>query len=195
MVGIIAGFCTGNLPYSGIPHLAISPERPPQRLQNFNKTKPGSLGKLFGLHHEQGPLAMRFMQAAASAAIITLLSAVGATAKPVATTAETNLRKSPGTNSEIVTLIPKGTTVEVGKCTSGWCEASVDGKDGFVIGRNVGMGPRPAPRGGPGPEVVEDEEVVEGPVYARPPGYYRPYPYYGYYGYYRPWGYGWGWRW
>jgi uncharacterized protein YgiM (DUF1202 family) len=138
---------------------------------------------------------MRFVRAAASAAIITLLSAVGATAKPVATTAETNLRKSAGTNSEVVTLIPKGTTVEVGKCTNGWCEASVDGKDGFVIGRNVGMGPRPAPRGGPGPQVVEEEEVVEGPVYARPPGYYRPYPYYGgYYGYYRPWGYGWGWR-
>ena len=89
---------------------------------------------------------MRFVQAAASAAIITLLSAVGAMAKPIATTAETNLRKSPGTNSEVVTLIPKGTTVEVGKCTNGWCEASVDGKDGFVIGRNVGMGPRPAPR-------------------------------------------------
>jgi Bacterial SH3 domain len=148
-----------------------------------------------GHHHEQGHPDMTFVRAAASAAIITLLLVVGATAKPVATTTETNLRKSPGTNSEVVTLIPKGTTVEVGKCTNGWCEASVDGKDGFVIGRNVGMGPRPAPRGGPGSQVVEEEEVVEGPVYARPPGYYRPYPYYGgYYGYYRPWGFGWGWR-
>jgi uncharacterized protein YraI len=89
---------------------------------------------------------MTFVRAAASAAIITLLSTVGATAKPVATTAETNLRKSPGTNSEVVTLIPKGTTVEVGKCTNGWCEASVDGKDGFVIGRNVGMGRAADPR-------------------------------------------------
>lgn len=134
---------------------------------------------------------MRFVRAAASAAIITLLSAVGAAAKPVATTAETNLRKSPGTNSEVVTLIPKGTTVEVGKCTNGWCAASVDGKDGYVIGRNVGMGPRPAPRATP--EVYdEEEEVIDGPVYARPPVYYRPY--YGYYGYYRPWGFGWGWR-
>ena len=117
---------------------------------------------------------MRFVQAAASAAIIALLSAVGAIAKPVATTAGTNLRKSPGTNSEVVTLIPKGTTVELGKCTSGWCEASVDGKDGFVIGRNVGMGPRPAPRGAP--QVYEEEEVVDGPVYARPPGITGPIP-------------------
>ena len=64
----------------------------------------------------------------------------------------------------------------------------MDGKDGYVIGRNVGLGPRPAPRR---PQVYEEEEVVEAPVYARPPVYYRPYPYYGYYGY-RPWG--WGWR-
>jgi SH3 domain-containing protein len=138
---------------------------------------------------------MSFAKAAASAAIVTLLSVVSATAKPIATTGETNLRKGPGTDSEVLTLIPKGSTVEVGKCTNGWCEASFDGKDGFVIGRNVGMGPRPAPRGG-GPAVVE-EEVVEGPVYGRPvygpPVYYRPYPYYGYpYG----WGYrGWGWGW
>jgi uncharacterized protein YgiM (DUF1202 family) len=136
---------------------------------------------------------MSFVRAAASAAIVTLLFTACATAKPIATTAETNLRKGPGTDSEVVTLIPKGTTVEIGKCTNGWCEASLDGKDGFVIGRNVGLGPRPAPRGR---VAIEDEIVEEGPpVYALPPGYYRPYPYYGYYGYYRPWGYGWGWGW
>ena len=129
---------------------------------------------------------MRFVRAAASAAIVTLASVACATAKPIATTAETNLRKSPGTDSEVLTLIPKGTTVEIGKCSNGWCAASLDGKDGYVIGRNVGMGPRPAPFR---PQVYE-EEVVAGPP--GPPVYYRPYPYYGYYGY-RPWG--WGWRW
>jgi uncharacterized protein YraI len=137
---------------------------------------------------------MRFVQAAASAAIVILASVVGATAKPIATSADTNLRKSPGTDSEVLTLIPKGTTVEIGKCSGGWCAASLDGKDGYVIGRNVGMAPRPAPRAAP---QVYDEEVVEGPP-GPPPGYYRPAPYYYRpypYGYYRPWGYGWGWRW
>jgi uncharacterized protein YraI len=133
---------------------------------------------------------MRFVRAAASAAIITLATLACATAKPIATSAETNLRKSPSTDAEVVTLIPKGTTVEIGKCTNGWCAASLDGKDGFVIGRNVGMRPRPAPR--VRAQVYDEEEVVEGPVYARPPMYYRPF--YGYYGYYRPWGFGWGWR-
>ena len=90
---------------------------------------------------------MSFSRAASSAAIVALLSVVSATAKPIATTAETNLRKGPGTDSEVLTLIPKGGVVEVGDCTNGWCAASFDGKDGYVIARNVGMGPRPAPRG------------------------------------------------
>ena len=137
---------------------------------------------------------MSFAKAAATAAILTLLSAVSATAAPLATTGETNLRKGPGTDTEVLTLIPKGATVEVGKCTDGWCEASYDDKAGFVIGRNVGIGPRPAPRGRRmGAVQVYDEGP---PVYARPvyppPPYYRPYPYYGYpYG----WGYRWGWGW
>src|SRR5579871_4207409 len=102
---------------------------------------------------------MCFARAAASAAVVTLLFAASATAKPIATTAETNLRKGPGTDSEVLTLVPKGTTVEVGKCTNGWCEASLDGKDGFVIARNVGMAPRPAPRVARlGAQVVEEEE-------------------------------------
>jgi uncharacterized protein YraI len=131
---------------------------------------------------------MRFAQAAASAAILILLSAASATAKPIATSTNTNLRKSPGTDSEVLTLIPKGTTVEIGKCTKGWCEASLNGQNGYVIARNVGMAPRRAPFR---PQVYD--EIDEGPVY-EPPAYYRPYPYYGYpyYGY-RGWG--WGWRW
>ena len=139
---------------------------------------------------------MSFVRAAASAAIVTLLSVVSATAKPIATTGETNLRKGPGTDTEVLTLIPKGTTVEVGKCTNGWCEASFDGKDGYVIARNVGLAPRPAPRG----RAMGQVQVYdEGPAYGPPPVYYRrPYPYYGYpygypyYGWYRGWG--WGWR-
>ena len=136
---------------------------------------------------------MSFSRAATSAAILTVLSVVSATAKPIATTAETNLRKGPGTDSEVLTLIPKGGVVEVGDCTNGWCAASFDGKDGYVIARNVGMGPRPAPRGR---RMGAVQVYDEGPTYGRrvygPPLFYRPYPYYGYpYG----WGYReWGWR-
>ena len=159
---------------------------------------------------------MSLVRIAASAAIFTLLSAVGATAKPVVTTGETNLRKGPGTDTEALTLIPKGTTVEVGTCTNGWCEITLDGKTGFAFAPNLGLAPRrpPPPRGPvvadggvvtgpPGPPVYGPRPYMVGPPMPPPPppyyGYYRPWPYgpYGYgpyYGY--GWGYrGWGWRW
>ena len=138
---------------------------------------------------------MSFVRIAASAALVTLLSAAGATAKPIATTADTNLRKSAGTDSQVLTLIPKGTTVEIGKCSNGWCEASLNGQDGFVIGQNVGMAParRPPPRG---PGGVVEEEIDDGygpPVRYGAPVYYGYGPAYGYgYGPYYEYGYGYG---
>jgi hypothetical protein len=134
---------------------------------------------------------MNVVRVAAYAAIISILSVAGATAKPIVISADTNLRKSPGTDSQILTLIPMGTTVEVGKCTNGWCEASLNGQDGFVIAQNVGMAAarRAPPRG----QIVAEEEEYGPPVYrpgpyvVGPPVYYGYGPYYGYYG-------GWGWR-
>jgi len=148
---------------------------------------------------------MGFLRIAASAAIFTVLSAVCATAKPITTTGETNLRKSPGTDSPVLTIIPKGTTLEVGKCSNGWCETSSDGQNGYVIARNLGLASAPRPR--PAPQVYDEAaEDVGSPVYGPrvyavgPPAYYGYRPYYGYgpyYGYYGGWwGHrGWGWRW
>jgi uncharacterized protein YgiM (DUF1202 family) len=139
---------------------------------------------------------MSLARIAASAAVFTLLSAVCATAKPIATTAETNLRKEPGTKSDVVTLIPKGTTVEVGKCSNGWCQASLNGQDGYVIARNVGMvsARRPLPRGA---QVYDEEVEDDGPPPPYGPPVYYGYPVYGpYYGYGWGWAhYGWGRRW
>src|ERR1700679_1410491 len=128
---------------------------------------------------------MNFARLAASAAILTSLSVWLGAAKRVTVVSEVNLRKSPGTDSEVLTLIPKGTTVEVGKCTNGWCEASLDGKDGYVIARNVGMAARrPPPRGPGGDEMVEN---IGPPEYGPRPGYVAGPPvYYGYGPYYRP---------
>jgi hypothetical protein len=137
---------------------------------------------------------MSLARIAVSAATFTLLSAVGATAKPIAVSTDTNLRKSAGTNGEVVTLIPKGTTVEIGKCDNGWCAASLNGQDGFVIARNVGMAPvrRPPRRG---PAVVEGKIVYEPPVFYGPPrGYVMEPPVYYGYGYGPYFGYGCGYR-
>jgi hypothetical protein len=143
---------------------------------------------------------MNFARLAASAAILTSLSVGLAAAKPATVVSEVNLRKAPGTDSEVLTLIPKGTTVEVGTCTNGWCQVSWNGMDGYSIAPNLGLG-------GPGPvrrPVVVGEGGYPPPpgAYPPPPGYvvgppvyYGPGPYYGYGPYYGGYyGRGWGWR-
>ena len=137
---------------------------------------------------------MGFARAAMSAVIFTVLPAACATAKPVAVLTETNLRKSAGTGSPVLTIIPKGATVEVGNCSKGWCEVCFESRDGFVIARNLGL----ATRGMRGAAQVYDEVVFNqgSPPAFFPPLYYGYHgPYYGYqpyYGYYGGWG---GWRW
>jgi uncharacterized protein YraI len=139
---------------------------------------------------------MSFARIATSAVIVMWLAASCASAKPIAAFGETNLRKAPGTDSPVLTIIPKGATVEVGKCSKGWCEANFESRDGFVIARNVGL----APRTSHGAAQVYNEEVIEqvGPPRFAPPLYYGYHgPYYGFgpfYGYYAGWGYrGWNW--
>ena len=107
-----------------------------------------------------------------------------------------NLRNGPGTSFTVVTLIPAGSSVEVNECKNGWCEATFQGQNGYIIESSIAPGapgtaakarPRPAPGYYAGPPPGYD---------APPPGYYPPPPPYGYY--YYPHGpyYGgyWGWR-
>ena len=63
---------------------------------------------------------MNFARVAISAAIISGLSIGYASATPVVATMEVNMRTGPGTDTQIVTLIPSGSVVEAGKCTNGW---------------------------------------------------------------------------
>ena len=140
---------------------------------------------------------MNLARIVASAAIMTIAAVDLAAAKPATVAAEVNLRKGPGTDSEIVTLIPKGTVVEVGTCTNGWCQVSWNGQDGYSIATNLGLGGPPPVRRRPA--AADDYYgyppppgyVVGPPVYYGTPDYYGPYyrPYYG-----PGWRGGWGWR-
>jgi hypothetical protein len=139
---------------------------------------------------------MNVARLAAGAAILICLTIDLAAAKPATVAAEVNLRKGPGTDSEIITLIPRGTMVEVGTCANGWCMVSFNGQDGYSIATNLGLGPPPVrrrPMGDgydypPPPGTYGPPGYVAGPpVYYEygPPAYYSPY--------YRPY-YGFGWR-
>jgi uncharacterized protein YraI len=85
-------------------------------------------------------LTMPLMRAPFAAVTVIALTAA-ASAKPVTLPAETNLRAAPGTKSEIVTLMPKGSAIEVGECDAGWCKVTFGDKEGFAIGRNLGEAP------------------------------------------------------
>jgi len=69
-----------------------------------------------------------------------------------AVTASVNLRSGPGTDSEIVTTIPAGSTVRVTGCSGEWCEVTWNGRSGYAIARNLSIGaPRQAGAYGPQP--------------------------------------------
>jgi hypothetical protein len=150
-------------------------------------------------------MAMNVARLAVGAAILSCLAVDLAAAKPATVAAEVNLRKAPGTDSEIITLIPKGTMVEVGTCTNGWCMVSWNGQDGFSIATNLGLGGPPPVRRRPMPMADEYDYPPPPGTYGPPPGYvvgppvyYGPPAYIGPY-YYRPdygpgWRGGWGWR-
>jgi uncharacterized protein YraI len=133
-------------------------------------------------------------------AAILALGATAAAAAPFKLTGDTNLRKAPGTGSEVVGLMPKGETVEVGTCDAGWCKVTWNGNEGYAIGRNVGQaGPVTAQRRAPARRYAGNDgwEPVDPPgtVYEDAPVVYGPPPpYYGYYPYGGPYYYGPGWR-
>jgi uncharacterized protein YraI len=110
--------------------------------------------------------------------------------------ATVNLRSGPGTDSDIVTTIPAGSTVRVADCGE-WCAVTWNGHSGYAIARNLGLGAQRQARMYPGqPGYTEDYEVEPPTVYGLPGYYGPPAVVYGpaYYGprvYYGP---GWGWR-
>jgi len=129
--------------------------------------------------------------------------------------ANVNLRSGPGTDSEIITTIPAGSTVRLTSCSGEWCEVEWNGRSGYAIARNLGIGlPRqartygpagypgtpgpgdypgtPGPGGYPGGYGPQPGAVYEAPGYYAPPAVvYGPGYYYGPGVYYGP---GWGWR-
>jgi len=120
-----------------------------------------------------------------------------ARAGSAAVVATVNLRSGPGTDQEIITTIPAGSTIRVTSCSGEWCEVTWNGRSGYAIARNLSVGaPRQARPYGPQPGYA-DGYGPEPPVVYGEPGYYEPPAvvygpaYYGPRVYYGP---GWGWR-
>ena len=117
-------------------------------------------------------------------------------ARSAVVTAKVNLRSGPGTDSEVVTTIPAGSTVHVADCGE-WCAVTWNGHRGYAIARNLGPGALRQAGAYPGQPGYADDYELEPPVVYGAPGYYAPPAvvygpaYYGPRVYYGP---GWGWR-
>src|SRR5262249_13869427 len=64
-------------------------------------------------------------------------------------TATVNLRSGPGTDSDVITTIPAGSTVRVADCGE-WCAVTWNGHNGYAIARNLGLGAQRQARMYPG---------------------------------------------
>jgi uncharacterized protein YraI len=68
----------------------------------------------------------------AVAATLLLLSAGMAAAEPASVLGDLNLRAEPTTGSPVVTVLPRGATVDAFDCGAGWCRVDYDGYIGFA---------------------------------------------------------------
>ena len=59
---------------------------------------------------------------------------------PGTVTAQVNLQQEPANESEVLATIPKGSFVKVRGCTNGWCRASWNGRNGYILTKNVRIG-------------------------------------------------------
>ena len=92
----------------------------------------------------------------ALAAGLLLTSAGVAAAAPALVTGDLNLRRGPGTNFGVITVLPGGSTVNVLNCDGGWCRVAWPGAAGFASSGYLDIGRRAY-------------GAVPPPVYAPPP--------------------------
>jgi len=102
-------------------------------------------------------------------ALLTAMLAAGALAAgcsdPGTVTQESKLREAPAAASKVLAVIPAGSAVKVGDCGNGWCRASWNGHDGYILTKSMHLSDR-AFRNTPEQDQAreEDEGDDEAPV-------------------------------
>jgi SH3-like domain-containing protein len=124
------------------------------------------------------------VRGAVGAAAALAITASLANAAPATVGTNTNLRQGPGTNFGVVMTVPGGSVVEVIRCGGEWCNVMADGRPGYMIARNLGLGgaapvavvravPPPVVVVGPGPYYGYGPYYGDGPRYDGPRRYWR----------------------
>ncbi|BDP41212.1 hypothetical protein DAETH_11810 [Deinococcus aetherius] len=91
-----------------------------------------------------------------------------ATALQVTTTNNVNLRGGPSTSARVLTVIPRGTSLNVGSCTT-WCPVTYGGQKGFVsrsvLTFKAPVTPAPVPVPSNGTYTNVDGQQIQRPVF------------------------------
>jgi uncharacterized protein YgiM (DUF1202 family) len=53
---------------------------------------------------------------------------------------KSRLQRAPAKESEVLATIAKGSTVKIAQCSNGWCRASWNGRDGYILTKNLRIG-------------------------------------------------------
>src|SRR5262245_47381944 len=77
-------------------------------------------------------------RSALAAAALVAVSAGWAVAAPATLGTNTNLREGPGTAFPVIMTVPAGSVVDVVRCGGEWCNVTVGGRPGYMVGRNLG---------------------------------------------------------
>jgi len=60
--------------------------------------------------------------------------------EPATVTTQVNLLQAPSGQSSVVATIPRGSVIKVRECTNGWCRASWNDHDGYILSKYVRVG-------------------------------------------------------
>ncbi len=85
-------------------------------------------------------LTLRFAMLAGILASSLVVDHAEAGNEPSLTTiGSTRLRKAPRTDSDVLNVLPKGTTVDVLDCRDGWCRVFWNGQAGYAVARRLAI--------------------------------------------------------
>jgi len=110
-------------------------------------------------------------------------SATVAAAAPALVTSDLNLRSGPGTNYQVLNVLPGGSTVDVLDCTGSWCRVGWGNSTGYASRSYLDVASGPVYSAAPPPVIVAPPPVLGfgyGYGYRSGPRYYGGGPrYYG----------------
>lgn len=71
---------------------------------------------------------------------IGLLASVAGCSDPGIVMVQTDLKQAPAAESKVLAVIPKGSAITVGDCSNGWCRVSWNGRDGYILTKEMRLG-------------------------------------------------------